>query len=92
MQIIFEVVILIVRFWYEVAKSIYSTFTEEERDVSGEIVLITGAGHGIGKEMAIQYSELGAVVVCWDINEELNSQTVNLIKKSKGNNKCFGYT
>jgi NAD(P)-dependent dehydrogenase (short-subunit alcohol dehydrogenase family) len=47
-------------------------------------------GHGIGKEMAQQYSALGATVVCWDINEQLNSETVNLIK-SKGK-KAFGYT
>lgn len=49
-----------------------------------------GAGHGIGKEMALQYSELGAVIVCWDINEILNLETVNLIK-SKGS-KAYGYT
>lgn len=89
-QIVLEVIWLIIRFWSVVVKQIYEFFTRVERSVEGEVVLITGAGHGIGKEMALQYSELGATIVCWDINEQLNSDTVNLIK-SKGK-KAFGYT
>lgn len=89
-QLIFEVFWLLVRFWSAVALQVFEFFKAEEKSVSGEIVLITGAGHGIGKEMALQYSELDAIVVCWDINEQLNSDTVSLIK-SKGK-KAFGYT
>lgn len=90
MQIIVEVLVVLIKFWIAVVQAIYTAFTAEEISVVGDIVLITGAGHGIGKEMALQYSELGAVVVCWDINEQLNQDTVNLIK-SKGK-KAFGYT
>ncbi len=32
----------------------------KERDVTQDIVLVTGSGHGIGKETALQYSKLGA--------------------------------
>jgi len=42
---------------------------------------ITGAGHGIGKALAIGYASLGATVVCWDINEETNNETMNDIKR-----------
>ncbi|KYM76463.1 Short-chain dehydrogenase/reductase family 16C member 6 [Atta colombica] len=52
--------------------------------------LITGAGHGIGKELAIGYASLGATVVCWDINEENNNETMNDIKK-KGNDSVYAY-
>lgn len=65
-------------------------FTRLERDVSRDVVLVTGAGHGMGRELALQYSDLGATVVCWDINEQLNLDTVKIIK-SKGR-KAFGYT
>lgn len=58
--------------------------------MTGDVVLITGAGHGMGKELALQYSALGATVVCWDVNEDLNFETVKLIK-SKGR-KAFGFT
>ncbi|KAG5682538.1 hypothetical protein PVAND_011885 [Polypedilum vanderplanki] len=89
-SVFFEIIVLIVKFWITTFVSIYKIFTAEERSVEGDIVLITGAGHGIGKEMAIQYSALGATIVCWDINEHLNLDTVNLIK-SKGR-KAYGYT
>lgn len=85
-----EFVIIQVKFWLAVVESIYTLFLSKERDVSGDIVLITGAGHGMGKELALQYSTLGATVVCWDINEKLNLETVKLIK-SKGR-KAIGYT
>ncbi|XP_014484774.1 PREDICTED: short-chain dehydrogenase/reductase family 16C member 6-like [Dinoponera quadriceps] len=42
---------------------------------------ITGAGHGIGRELAIGYASLGATVVCWDVNEETNVQTMHKIKE-----------
>lgn len=48
------------------------------------------SGNGIGKETALQYSALGATIVCWDVNERLNQDTVNLIK-SLGR-KAYGYT
>nr|CAD7570469.1 unnamed protein product [Timema californicum] len=38
---------------------------------------ITGTGHGIGKELALQFAMLGSTVVCWDINEDNNKKTVD---------------
>jgi all-trans-retinol dehydrogenase (NAD+) len=40
---------------------------------------VTGAGHGIGKELALLYASEGATVVIWDINEKNGSQTVKEI-------------
>jgi len=31
--------------------------------------------------LAIRYASLGATVVCWDLNQETNEETVNEIKK-----------
>lgn len=73
-----------------VLKSIFNTIFGKEKSVENEIVLITGAGSGVGKELAIQYANLGAKVICWDINEENNKDTVSLIK-SKGQT-AFGFT
>ena len=87
---VIEFLIVIVKFLYSLVAEIYVMLTAVERDVSGDIVLITGTGHGIGKELALQYAALGATIVCWDINEQLNTETVNLIK-SKGR-KAFAYT
>ena len=38
----------------------------------GEVVLVTGAGHGIGREVALQMAKLGAIVICIDKNVENN--------------------
>lgn len=48
----------------------------KKKDVRNEIVLITGAGHGIGREIALEFGRLGARVVIWDINKVLANQKV----------------
>lgn len=88
--VIFEIIALQLKFWFETIQSTINFFTAQERDVSNDIVLITGAGHGMGKELSQQYAKLGATIVCWDINEQLNLETVKLIKSKGG--KAFGYT
>ena len=90
LYLIFETVILIIRFWVTAIQEVIAKLTATERDVSSDVVLITGAGHGMGKELSLQYSALGATIVCWDINEKLNQETVKLIKSKGG--KAFGYT
>jgi all-trans-retinol dehydrogenase (NAD+) len=39
-------------------------------DVKGKVVLITGAGSGIGQLVAIRFAKLGSTLVLWDINEQ----------------------
>jgi len=71
---------LILPYYY--IDAIISLFVRKEpKSVRGEIVLITGTGHGIGKLLAKKYATEGATVIGWDINEELNSQTIKEIKQ-----------
>lgn len=87
----FDVLLLIVKIIFFVFKSLYENLRGvQERDVSNDIVLITGTGHGIGKELALQYSQLGSTVVCWDVNETSNKETVELIKSTGC--KAHGFT
>ncbi|EZA56272.1 hypothetical protein DMN91_009692 [Ooceraea biroi] len=80
--ILADVLLLILKILYYIFESVYKFFVPtKEKSVAGEIVLITGTGHGIGKELAIRYASLGATVVCWDLNQETNEETVNEIKK-----------
>jgi len=89
--IVLDVAFLLVKFWFYTFKEIIAIVKGvEERDVSNDVVLITGSGHGIGKELALQYSALGATVVCWDLNEPMNQETVKAIKDRGG--KAHGYT
>ncbi|XP_011807198.1 PREDICTED: estradiol 17-beta-dehydrogenase 11 [Colobus angolensis palliatus] len=42
---------------------------KRRKSVAGEIVLITGAGHGIGRLTAYEFAKLKGKLVLWDINK-----------------------
>ena len=52
--------------------------------------LVTGAGQGIGRAIALSYAAEGAAVVVADFNEEMGNATVELIREA-GGNACFVY-
>ncbi|XP_070161896.1 short-chain dehydrogenase/reductase family 16C member 6-like isoform X1 [Polyergus mexicanus] len=89
--ILADVLLLILKILYYICESVYKFFVPtEEKSVAGEIVLITGTGHGIGKELALRYASLGATVVCWDLNQQANEETLNEIKKT-GTTAVYAY-
>lgn len=59
------------------------------KDVTGEIVLITGAGSGIGRLMALKFAARGAILVLWDMNGDANEETAKIIKENGG--KAYAY-
>merc|ERR1712013_390954 len=61
-----------------------------EKNITGQVVLVTGGGSGIGRLMCLRFARLGATVVTWDINKLGNEETVDMIKKE--GNRAFSYT
>lgn len=53
-----------------------------KKNVAGEIVLITGAGCGMGRLLALKFARLGATLVLWDVNVEGNKETARLARES----------
>lgn len=52
-----------------------------KKSVEGEIVLITGSGSGMGRQLSLEFGKLGAILVLWDIDVEANEETGKLLKK-----------
>ena len=46
-----------------------------KKDVNGQVVLITGAGGGIGRLLAIGLAKLGATIICWDVAKQGSSNS-----------------
>ena len=47
--------------------------------VKDKVVLITGAGSGIGRETAVLFAKNGAKVVVTDVDENGGKETVDII-------------
>jgi NAD(P)-dependent dehydrogenase (short-subunit alcohol dehydrogenase family) len=58
-----------------------------KRDLTGKVCIVTGAGSGLGKAMALGLAESGAIVAGFDINLEAAQSTAN--ETSSGKIKPF---
>ncbi|XP_068956070.1 short-chain dehydrogenase/reductase family 16C member 6-like isoform X2 [Petaurus breviceps papuanus] len=67
--------------YYFVESALFYVIPKSKKRVVGEIVLITGAGSGLGRLMALKFVRLGAIVVLWDINQESLTETCRLAKE-----------
>lgn len=74
--------VLLLSIWYNVESFIYFFVPMKKKNISGEVVLITGGGSGIGRLMAQEFAALNTVVVLWDINQEGMKETARLAKES----------
>uniref|UniRef100_G1TZ80 Short chain dehydrogenase/reductase family 16C member 5 n=1 Tax=Oryctolagus cuniculus TaxID=9986 RepID=G1TZ80_RABIT len=91
MNAIVDTSIFLGKFLYYLFESLVcKIIPKNKKNVAGEIVLITGAGSGLGRLLAIHFANLGAILVLWDINQEGNMETCRLIKE-KSDVKVFPY-
>lgn len=51
-------------------------------DLTGKVVVITGAGQGIGRAYAARFAELGSLVVVADIDGQAAERTAQLVRAS----------
>ncbi|KAL0272518.1 UNVERIFIED_CONTAM: hypothetical protein PYX00_005454 [Menopon gallinae] len=63
-----------------IAKTLYRAFVDiRETKLKNKVVVITGAGNGLGKEMALQMAREGCRIACVDIQEKKNKETETAI-------------
>lgn len=77
---IFHLIITCALVYFESFKSLF--LSREEKSVQGQVVVITGAGHGLGKEMAILLSERGASLALVDINKDSVEQVAEELRSA----------
>ncbi|NXY70531.1 RDHE2 dehydrogenase, partial [Glareola pratincola] len=68
--------------YYMLESLVFLVVPKRKKNVSGEIVLITGAGSGIGRLLSLKFASLGATVVLWDINQEGLKETSRLAREN----------
>lgn len=77
--------------WYfGVIKALLPCGIIPRKSVKGDVVLITGSGGTLGRLLAKRFADLGAVLVLWDVDEKLNTETKQIIDCSGG--KSYAYT
>lgn len=59
------------------------------KNLENKVALVTGAGSGIGRAIAVAYAQEGAAVMVSDINEKGGNETVELITKAGGKATFF---
>jgi len=92
MLVLLELIGTLLKILFHCVVSILETifpFLLPKKDISGQIILVTGAAQGIGQLMAFKVAALGAEVVCWDIQEEPNEETATSICKGGGKAKAY---
>lgn len=57
--------------------------------VNGDDFQITGASKGLGRELALAFSRLGAKVACVDLDEDGNTKTAEMIRAENGTAKAY---
>lgn len=70
---------------------VFTFIPRPRKNVAGEIVLITGAGSGIGRLLALRFARLGSVLVLWDINKQGNEETLRMAREA-GAVRVYAYT
>lgn len=54
------------------------------RSLNGRVAVITGAGSGMGRSMALRLAEDSARIAVWDINGEGSEETARLVREAGG--------
>ncbi|XP_054156754.1 epidermal retinol dehydrogenase 2-like [Oppia nitens] len=60
-----------------------------KKSIRNQVVVITGSGHGLGREMAMICAKLGAKLALIDINKDNNDHVVDEIRETGG--QALGY-
>lgn len=70
--------------YFILRNSVRTILRPRTKPIDGELVLITGAGGGLGRLFAQEFVKHGADVVLWDVDGASNEQTAKLVRELGG--------
>ncbi|XP_025198098.1 estradiol 17-beta-dehydrogenase 11-like [Melanaphis sacchari] len=79
LPMITKVVVGIIHSIYAFINLAFTSIYPVKKSLKDKVVLVTGAGRGLGREMSYQLAQEGAKVVCVDINAEGVKETADVI-------------
>lgn len=50
-----------------------------KKNISNEKVLITGAGSGLGRALALEFARKGSTIIMWDTNEDMLAEIADKV-------------
>lgn len=84
MNLFVEILLFVVTLIYSYLEAFVKLFIPVKRkSVSGELVLITGAGHGVGRATAFEFAKRQSRLVLWDISK-VTAQRVSWLVRPRG--------
>ena len=70
--------------WEDIAYIYVNSKSSGMNQLSGKVVVVTGAANGIGRSIALQFSSLGAIVFLADIDEKRGEELEKSIREGGG--------
>ncbi len=68
-NVLVEVIVILLRIIYYYAEALCRfVVPPRPKDIRGKVVVVTGAGGGIGRAIATRLAASGARIAVWDIN------------------------
>ncbi|XP_014239415.1 short-chain dehydrogenase/reductase family 16C member 6-like isoform X2 [Cimex lectularius] len=87
-----EILVLMVNLFLSLVESLMKlVLPSQEKLINNDIILVTGTGHGIGRELVLRLSTQGCKIVCWDVNEEGNAETYKIAKEKNLHKNLYMY-
>lgn len=83
------VVFLAISIGYILQDIFYLIFGYPQKELKGELALITGGGSGLGRLLALRLAKLGVNIIIWDINQTGIDETIDMVRNNGGT--CLGY-
>ncbi|NXN16639.1 DHB11 dehydrogenase, partial [Indicator maculatus] len=82
MRVVLDLLLFLATLLYSYLEALLKLFVPvRKKSISGELVLVTGAGHGVGRATAFEFAKQHSRLVLWDINQHGLEETAAQCRK-----------